>query len=172
MKDRVLAPEINDRHVLIDVRTPNEYAGENIAGSQNIPLGDLERECQKLADQQNLVLVCASGMRAQKAQDLLRSKGIQASVLDGGIRDWNRCSLPTVRGQSQGISLERQVRIVAGALVALGSLLALTVDPRFALLSGFVGCGLVFAGVTDTCGMAILLAQLPYNKSQKKCGRC
>lgn len=84
-------------------------------------------------------------------------------VLDGGMNAWIQAGLPVERGPKR-ISLERQVRIVAGSLAAAGGILALAVNPLFALLPAFVGSGLVFAGVTDTCGMAMLLSRLPYNR--------
>jgi hypothetical protein len=84
-------------------------------------------------------------------------------VLDGGLNAWLGAGLEVERGRKR-LSLERQVRIAAGSLAALGGVLALLVNPLFALLPAFVGSGLVFAGVTDTCGMAMLLSRLPYNR--------
>ncbi len=155
--------EVTPGHCLVDVRTPNEFQERNIKGSLNVPLGSLLEQFSELKGRDNIVLVCAAGARAEKARCLLESRGIQAHVLEGGIGEWERCGLPVERGESRGLSLERQVRVVAGTLVSTGSLLALTVDPRYAILSGLVGCGLVFAGVTDTCGLAMLLTKLPYN---------
>jgi hypothetical protein len=87
-------------------------------------------------------------------------------VLDGGLNEWIEAGKPVERGR-KSVSLERQVRSVAGALAATGGVLALAVDPLFALLPALVGGGLVFAGVTDTCGMAALLARLPYNRAKR-----
>ena len=84
-------------------------------------------------------------------------------VLDGGVNGWVAAGSPVRRGAAR-VSLERQVRVVAGALAATGAVLALLVNPLFALLPAFVGSGLVFAGVTDTCGMAMALSRLPYNR--------
>jgi rhodanese-related sulfurtransferase len=110
-----------------------------------------------------VVLVCRSGARARQAEEALRRVGMpNLHVLDGGLNGWIAAGKPVRRGRER-ISLERQVRIAAGALAAAGGLLALKADPRFGLLSAFVGGGLVFAGVTDTCGMARMLAKLPYN---------
>jgi hypothetical protein len=84
-------------------------------------------------------------------------------VLDGGVNGWVAAGFPVVRGPGK-LSLERQVRIAAGALAAVGGILGAFVNPLFGLLAAFVGGGLVFAGLTDTCGMAMLLAKLPYNR--------
>lgn len=171
MKDAISPLEVGDQHVLIDVRSPHEFATENMPGARNIPLGELEKRWEALVEQPNLVLVCASGLRAEKARAILAQRGIAAQVLEGGVKAWVQHSLPLQKGTPGGISIERQVRIVAGSLAALGGFLAILVHPWFAVLSAFVGCGLVFAGVTDTCGMAILLAKLPYNnrRSQSCC---
>jgi len=167
--DTIHPKDIEDHHILIDVRTPSEFQAEKIPNSQNIPLDELPSKVNSLENHESLVLVCAGGNRAKKAQEILRAHQQQATVLERGIRGWKEASLTLDKTDTGMISLERQVRIVAGALVATGSFLALTVHPYWAALSAFVGCGLVFAGVTDTCGMAMLLAKLPYNK--KGCGK-
>lgn len=160
--------EITPHHCLIDVRTPNEFAERKIQGSINIPLGSLIDELEQFSGRENLVLVCAAGARAEKARSLLENHGVTAQVLEGGIAQWQNATIPLELGVPQGLSLERQVRIVAGTLVASGSALALFVDPRYAIAPGLIGCGLVFAGVTDTCGLAMLLAKLPYNRRAAK----
>jgi rhodanese-related sulfurtransferase len=162
--------EISPEHTLIDVRSPREFETQSVPGSVNVPLAELEARCRELGANQNLVLVCASGMRARKAQDVLTAQGINAQVLEGGLKEWTQCGLPVRQGAQGGISIERQVRIVAGFMAALGGFLAIFVHPWFAALSAFVGLGLIFAGVTDTCGMAILLARLPYNAN--RCDGC
>ncbi len=112
-----------------------------------------------------VVLVCQSGSRSRQAEEALKRVGMpNLHVLDGGLNGWVAAGKPVRRGRER-ISLERQVRIAAGALAAAGGLLAVKAHPRFGLLSAFVGGGLVFAGVTDTCGMARLLAKLPYNQA-------
>ena len=150
--------------MLIDVRTPAEFNAERVPHSVNIPLDRLEQEVDSLQDRDNLVLVCASGTRAKKATKLFSQQGQECAVLEDGIRGWKSYQLPLVTNKTGMISLERQVRIVAGGLVALASILALFVHPSWAALSAFVGCGLMFAGITDTCGMALMLAKLPFNQ--------
>lgn len=151
---------------LLDVRTPGEHEAMHIHGAYNVPLDTLGEHGPEIRSHVDVpvVLICQSGQRARKAEEALRSAGMpNLHVLDGGMNGWVALGNPVVRGAAR-LSLERQVRIAAGSLAAVGGLLALTVDPLFALVPTLVGSGLVFAGVTDTCGMAMLLAKLPYNR--------
>jgi rhodanese-related sulfurtransferase len=153
---------------VLDVRTPGEYESAHIRGSYNVPLnqlGEHAAEIRKNVDEP-VVLVCQSGARAKKAEEVLAEAGMpNLSVLEGGMNGWIAAGKPVASAGRQRISLERQVRIAAGSLAFIGGALALTVSPYFAALSAFVGAGLVFAGVTNTCGMAMVLAKLPYNRS-------
>lgn len=151
---------------LLDVRTPGEFESAHIRGAYNVPLDTLAEHAPGIRAHVDVpvVLVCQSGARARRAEEALRAAGMpHLHVLDGGVNGWVAAGRPVQRGRAR-ISLERQVRIAAGSLAALGALLALTLDPLFALLPAFVGSGLVFAGVTDTCAMGLLLARLPYNR--------
>ena len=151
---------------LLDVRTPGEYESAHIRGAYNVPLDRLGEHGAEIraAVAEPVVLVCQSGQRARKAEEALRAAGMpNLHVLDGGVNGWIASGRSVVRGTSR-LTMERQVRIAAGALAAIGGVLALVVNPLFALLPAFVGSGLVFAGVTNTCGMALLLARLPYNR--------
>ena len=151
---------------LLDVRTPGEYEAAHISGAYNVPLDTLGEHGTELRArlEEPVVLVCQSGQRARRAEEALKAAGMpNLHVLDGGVNGWTAAGQPVVRG-ARRMSLERQVRIVAGALAAGGGLLALAVNPLFALVPAFVGSGLVFAGVTDTCGMAMVLSRLPYNR--------
>ena len=113
-----------------------------------------------------LILVCQSGQRARRAEDALARAGMaQLHVLDGGVNGWIAAGLPVQRSAIKKISLDRQVRMAAGTLAAAGGFFAMLVDPAFGLLPAVVGSGLVFAGVTDTCAMGVLLAKLPYNRA-------
>lgn len=151
---------------LLDVRTPGEFESAHIRGAYNVPLDTLPehtREIRTVTEAQ-IVLVCQSGQRAGKAEDALRAAGMSnLHVLEGGINGWMAAGFDTVRGRKR-ISLERQVRIAAGSLVATGGILALLVNPVFAAIPAAVGSGLVFAGITDTCMMGMLLARLGYNR--------
>ena len=151
---------------LLDVRTPGEHEAVHIRGAYNVPLDTLGEHGPEIRAhvEEPVVLICQSGQRARKAEEALRAAGMQnLHVLDGGVNGWVAAGRPVVRGAKR-ISLERQVRIAAGSLAAAGGLLALALNPLFALLPAFVGGGLVFAGVTDTCGMAMMLSKLPYNR--------
>lgn len=152
---------------LVDVRTPVEYRAHHIAGSELAPLDELD--CASLSARigadKECVLVCKGGTRASKAAERLAAAGMsRVTVLEGGVTAWMEAGLPVNRGQA-AMSLERQVRIAAGLLVVLGVVLGAWVHPAFLALAAFVGCGLVFAGLTDWCGMGLLLAKAPWNKA-------
>jgi rhodanese-related sulfurtransferase len=165
------AQQTNTRIRVLDVRTAAEFENAHIAGAYNVPLALLAEHAAELRDGSGdaVVLVCQSGQRAQKAEALLRTSGMpNVRVLDGGMQAWLGEGLPITRIRAR-VSLERQVRIVAGIVVALGSLSALIVSPIFAVVPMAIGTGLVVAGVSDTCAMGMLLARLPYNRSAASC---
>jgi rhodanese-related sulfurtransferase len=151
---------------LLDVRTPGEFESAHISGAYNVPLDTLPehtREIRTVTEAQ-IVLVCQSGQRAGKAEDALRAAGMSnLHVLEGGVNAWIAAGYEIARGRKR-ISLERQVRIAAGALAATGGLLALFVNPLFAAIPAAIGSGLVFAGLTDTCLMGMMLSRLGYNR--------
>jgi rhodanese-related sulfurtransferase len=152
---------------LLDVRTPAEYETVHVRGSYNVPLDTLGEHAHEIRShvQEPVVLVCQSGNRAQRAEEALRNAGMpQLHVLAGGMGAWIAGGLPAQRGVPR-MSLDRQVRIVVGALAATGGFLAVFASPVFALLPAVAGLGLVFAGVTDNCAMGLLLSRLPYNRA-------
>ena len=162
---------------LIDVRTPVEFREVHAIGARNVPLDALDPAAvMKRRDGsagRPLYVICRSGNRANKACEKLIAAGYANVVnVEGGTLAWDEAGLPVKRGK-KAISLERQVRIAAGFLVLVGAVLALTVHPYFAALSAFIGAGLMFAGITDTCGMAMILARMPWNqvKSSKATAR-
>ena len=149
--------------ILIDVRTPVEFVEVHVAQARNEPLDRLD--AASFAKDQPVYLLCRSGARATKAGEALVAAGVsQAIVVEGGTLAWIEAGLPVNRGTAKVISLERQVRIAAGSIVLTGVLLSQFVHPGFIWLSGFVGGGLVFAGITDWCGMGLLLAKAPWNQ--------
>ena len=151
---------------IIDVRTPAEFRSVHAAAARNIPLDELDLhldELRELGMAGPLPVICQAGGRSRKACEKLTAAGIGVINIDGGTTAWVDAGLPVVRGK-QTISLERQVRIAAGSLVLIGALLAWFVEPMFLWLSAFVGGGLLFAGLTDTCGMGMLLAKMPWNR--------
>lgn len=155
---------------LLDVRTASEFENAHIAGAYNLPLDQLAEHVHELrAARGPVVLICQSGQRAQRAEALLQSAGMtNIHVLEGGMIDWQSRHLAVRRVRAR-VSLERQVRIVAGAMAASGAVAALTVSPWFAIVPAIVGSGLVFAGLSNTCAMGTLLARLPYNRSAVSC---
>lgn len=155
---------------LLDVRTPGEFENAHIAGAYNVPLDQLHEHAGELRRARGpVVLICQSGRRAEQAEQLLRRSGMaNVHVLDGGMKEWMSQGMAVRRVRSR-MSLERQVRIVAGGIAATGAAAALAVSPIFAAVPLAIGGGLVFAGVTDTCAMGMLLAKLPYNRGAATC---
>jgi rhodanese-related sulfurtransferase len=150
---------------VIDVRTPVEFGEVHVPQARSVPLDELKPGGLQLAKDEPVYLLCRSGQRATKAAERFAKEGFsQPIVIEGGTLAWIEANLPVTRGTTRVISLERQVRIMAGAIVFTGVLLAHFVNSNFIWLAGFVGAGLVFAGITDFCGMGLLLAKLPWNK--------
>jgi len=152
---------------VIDVREPMEFAGGHIAGSLNVPLA-------RLADTQlpdgPLVLVCQSGNRSLQGcrRLLVQQPSRQLINLEGGIPAWQQAGLPLLRQANAPLPLMRQVQIAAGSLVLLGLILSHTVAPAWIALTWFVGAGLCFAGISGFCGMARLLAAMPWNRVSRR----
>ena len=155
---------------LLDVRTPGEYETAHIAGAYNVPLDTLSEHAREIRSVSSpVVLVCQSGQRAKVAEDALRKAGMaNLHLLDGGLNGWIAAGQPVIR-VTQRLSLDRQVRILAGALALAGGALSLLASAWFALVPIFIGSGLVFSGLTNTCGMALLLARLPHNRPSSAC---
>ncbi|MFT5154759.1 MAG: glyoxylase-like metal-dependent hydrolase (beta-lactamase superfamily II) [Planctomycetota bacterium] len=154
---------------VIDVRTGVEYDAEHVPGSRLIPLDRLlERIDEVRATPAPRLLLCRTGSRAEMAQETLGHHNIGGlTVIDGGIEAYVRAGGEVERGRAR-MSLERQVRVIAGALVLIGAALAWWVHPAFVFLAAFVGVGQIFAGVTDWCGMGLLLAKAPWNRSESE----
>ena len=150
---------------VIDVRTPVEFAEVHVPQARSVPLDELKPGSLPLPKDQPVYLLCRSGQRAARAAEKFAKEGFaQPVVVEGGTQAWIADNLPVTRSAVKVISLERQVRITAGSLVFLGFLLGWFVSRWFFILSGFVGAGLVFAGITDFCGMGLLLAKMPWNR--------
>lgn len=146
---------------VIDVRTPAEYNGAHVEGAELHPLDQLDTGAFSEAP---VYILCQSGKRASMAAQKLEAAGHeQVFVVDGGTDAAIQAGLPIIRGKGC-ISIERQVRIAAGTLVFAGILLGLFVHQGFFGIPAFVGAGLVFAGITDTCGMGMMLAKCPWNR--------
>jgi rhodanese-related sulfurtransferase len=156
---------------LIDVRTPVEFREAHVEFARNIPLDQLSANALAHRDESSgpLYVICRSGSRGQRACQRLANEGL-ANVMnvEGGLLAWSEAGLPVVRGKKT-ISLERQVRITAGSIVLLGAVLGLFVHPYWIALAALIGAGLVFSGLTDTCGMGMILTRMPWNQVQPRC---
>lgn len=152
---------------LIDVRTPVEYREVHVSFARNVPLDQLDAAAIAAGGSssgQPLYVICRSGSRGQQACMKLQAAGATGVInVEGGTMAWEKAGLPVVRGK-KSISLERQVRIAAGILVLTGAILGAFVSPWWIGLSAFVGAGLAFAGITDTCAMGMLIARMPWNQ--------
>ncbi|WP_283136647.1 rhodanese-like domain-containing protein [Rhizohabitans arisaemae] len=160
--------ETNPEVLLVDVRTPGEFAAGHIPGAVNLPLDQVNRYPRRIAQETEgtLLLICQTGGRARQAQRTLTQEGRDGTlVLEGGMAAWTAASAPVASqpGGRPRWALDRQVRLVAGGVVTASLLVGLRL-PRARLVAGFVGAGLVFSAVTGTCAMGAALAKLPYNR--------
>ena len=156
-------PAHQNRQV-VDVREPMEYASEFLPGTRNLPLSSLEESAGVLNKKQPVYLICRSGTRAGQAAEQLCRLGFEdVSVVAGGLEGCRVSGLLPETGAGVW-ALERQARLAAGLLVLAGVVLGYAANSRFFILSGIVGAGLTFAALTNTCGMAMLLARMPWNQ--------
>jgi rhodanese-related sulfurtransferase len=174
---------------LLDVRTEGEYAAEHLPGSRLMPLHELETlvgaarnggsvhldadalERLGLREGVQTYILCQTGGRARRAAATLSGAGVGGCVVvDGGIDACRASGLGVLKGESRVLPLMRQVQIVIGAVCATGAALAVWRDPMFGLIPLFMGLGLLFAGLTGTCGLALLMARMPWNKGAPGCG--
>ncbi|SMF04856.1 Rhodanese-related sulfurtransferase [Alteromonadaceae bacterium Bs31] len=169
--DFVSARKSNSNKTIIDIRTPAECQRQYLPGSVYLPLQRLNAESvaqylPKTASPDNSIyLLCQSGIRAEAAaRKLAGLKNVEWVVIEDGLSGIKACGGPVVAGERKAMSLERQVRIAAGLVILAGVILGSLSSPLFYALSAFVGGGLVFAGITDRCGLAFVLARLPWNQ--------
>ena len=150
---------------LIDVRTPAEFGSVHAEGAVNHPMESLDVERLRFGKEDEIQVICQSAGRSMKVCQKLEAAGYSNVVnVEGGTSAWQASGLPVVEGKKM-MSLERQVRIAAGSLIVIGAAIGQFVHPGGFGLSAFVGAGLVFAGVTDTCGMGMMIARMPWNRS-------
>lgn len=161
----LIAPNL--AQLLVDVRTPSEFCTGHIPGAINIPLDTVEYRIADISVAAQTVLICKAGTRARIAAALLEPCRSNTAVLDGGMDAWYRAGQAVVVTSRTRWSLERQVRLVAGLIVLVGAAAAFALDRRWISLSGFVGLGLTFAGLTDICAMGELLVRMPWNRNSK-----
>jgi len=159
--------------VIIDVREHDEFNAEHIESAIHIPLSVFDRQASAVLKSlrgQQVVFMCHSGKRAALAAQ--RAGGfcedVRIEVFQGGILEWKQQGKPTVALKESHLPIMRQVQLIAGSLVVTATALAYWVNPGFIFLAGFVGAGLTVAGATGFCGMAEILAKMPWNKGERK----
>lgn len=151
---------------VIDVRSPGEYAAGHIPFAVNMPLEQVENRLDDLKPHTPVVLVCQSGKRAGMCLGNIKHHREDLIILEGGTQAWITAGLPTVQCSASRWSIERQVRLGAGLMILAGTLLSVFLAPGWVYLAMFVGAGLTFAGLSNVCGMANLLAVMPWNKTK------
>ncbi len=172
---RYISPEtiknpLRSNCIILDVRTNMEHVGQHLECPHiHIPLYQLNVDDfvakNMLSADSELYILCHSGKRAERAASLFNARGLKnIHVIDGGIIACQGWGIKTKAKAAAPISLERQVRITAGIMIVLGSILALFFSAAFLAITLFVGCGLIFSGITNKCGMVLLLTKAPWNK--------
>jgi rhodanese-related sulfurtransferase len=157
---------------LLDVRTAAEYRSGHIPGAQLIPIEELTPDAiakrfkrPSLGHEETLYIICQAGPRAEDAAKRLRQAGYtNLALVEGGTQHWEKAGLPLQRC-GRAIALERQVQIAIGSLLVMKVLLGFSVHELFFALTAFIGVGLIVAGTTRWCGMARLIARMPWNRS-------
>ncbi len=160
--------------VLVDVREPAEYQAQNIPQAFLLPLGQVSVKTIPEIKGKKLVIHCKSGGRGGKACEKLLAENpdIEVYNLEGGITAWSAYGENVKSSGKFFLSLDRQVQLIVGALVLISSILAYTVNPAWIFLAGLFGAGLTFAGLTGFCGLAMLLAKMPWNQCVKEKSFC
>lgn len=168
-QDALALAKKNPQVKFLDVRSQFEFDQDHIKDAINVPIDTFSAKVNDLIKfRQTYIVMCFSGTRAAMAADMLIQAGASdVIVLDGSMKRWLKEKLPVIKGES-GISLERQIRIIAGSIVLFGILMAWLVHWAFIFISAFVSCGLIFSGLTNFCLMGMLLMKLPYNKKLYK----
>ncbi len=164
-KEVVQAEQGNSAVDFINVCTPAEYKEKHIEGVRSVPLDEITSHVNEFKGKQTVYVHCRSGKRATQAIETLQSLGVTAELVnvEGGILAWAEAGLPT-NSLTNRLPIMRQVLLFAGLLILASFALAFAVHPAFVFLAAFVGAGLTFAGATGWCGMAFVLAKMPWNK--------
>jgi rhodanese-related sulfurtransferase len=151
--------------LLVYVREPAEHRSENISGANLIPLSAISHEMLK-SKSIPIVIHCQSGRRSLEACKILEAQdpNLDLYTLEGGITAWKKSGCGVNLSESCALPLDRQMQLTAGFLVLIGVILGIFINPWFNIISGFVGMGLMFAGLSGWCGMIKLLALMPWNK--------
>jgi glyoxylase-like metal-dependent hydrolase (beta-lactamase superfamily II) len=166
VQDAAVLARQDPRTLFLDVRTAAEYAAEHIAGARRIGLEEVSARSAELSQADRIVLVCRTGQRAQLAADRLAGVSARLQVLEGGMLAWRAAGLAINEGAKKVLPLDRQVQLIVGSMVLIGTLLSTFVNPWFLIIPGFFGAGLAFAGATGTCGLGMMLARMPWNQAR------
>jgi rhodanese-related sulfurtransferase len=159
---------IDEGAVLVDIREPDEHAREKIPGARLLPLSKLDDADIAVHAGKPVLFHCRSGARTQSSASRLSAaagSGCEAYIVEGGLEAWKQAGLPVVTDRHQPLELQRQVQIGAGTMALGGTLLGLFLSPWFYIVAGFVGAGLLVAGLTGFCGMTRLLMKAPWNRA-------
>lgn len=155
--------DVPQKSIVIDVRAPGEYHSEHISFAKNIPLDQIKNHIEDLRQYEHVYVQSNTGNRSKEGCKQLETFGFQSlHNITGGISEWKKQGLPVVKGKGS-ISIMRQVQITAGVLALLGAILAHW-NFNWIYLSGFIGAGLLFSGLSGTCAMATILGKMPWNK--------
>jgi len=161
---------------LLDVRTPAEYAAVHVPGARLVPLDKLDAAAFLKAyggGDKPIYILCQGGARAQRAMEKFQRAGFHGCVLvEGGTQAWMEAGLPVNRGERKVLPLMQQVQITVGFFSATGAVLALALNKWFAVIQLATGCGLLVAGLTGFCGLAMVLAKMPWNRDAKAQSGC
>lgn len=156
---------------ILDVRTPPEFEAAHLVGSVNQPLDHLNpADWRSTSNAGPVYIFCQAGGRAGRAGEILAKAGVSNTVIEGGLDAWTAAGFPVERGATSVLPLMRQVQIVIGLVAGTGAALAIFKHPLFALIPLFTSAGLLFAGLTGTCGLALLLARMPWNRRSQPAG--
>ncbi len=157
----------NEEIELVDVREYAEFAGGRVSGAKLLPLGEIEKRHNEIDHSKPIYVICRTGNRSAQAQKKLHNLGFENVVnITGGFNAWKNENLPFEQNEKAPWDLERQVRFVAGSLILIGFGLSLLVHPYLIGISVFIGAGLTFSALTNTCTMGMILSKMPWNRQQ------
>lgn len=157
----------NGEAVVVDVREPAEHAAQNIEGAKSIPLGTVCKQAMPDSKGKKLVVHCLSGRRSSNACEKLLAEDPNLEIynLEGGISAWSAAGHNTQSSGKFFLPLDRQVQLTIGLMLLLGSFIGYLLSPILFLLTGFIGAGLTIAGLTGFCGLAMIMAKMPWNQN-------
>ena len=160
--------------VVMDVREPAEHAAEKIHGTTLVPLGTVTKSSVPHCDGKKLVIHCRSGKRSASACEKLLAEDPNLEVynLEGGISAWGAAGHSVATSGKFFMPLDRQVQLTIGLMLIAGSVLGALFSPAWFLLTGFIGAGLTLAGLTGFCGLAMMMARMPWNQSVSGATSC